>query len=284
MKPMLAATVKDVNTLRYPLLASPKLDGVRAFVENGVVLSRSRKPIPNLHTQSKFKELEGYDGELVVGDPTAKDCYRDTVSGVMSIQGEPSVHFMVFDRIGLVAPFEIRYLSVVDDYRLPHLRIHSTESLLSYEEQILDVGYEGIILRDSMAPYKFGRSTLKEQGMLKLKRFEDSEGVVVGFEELMHNGNPAEKNELGYTEHSSHKANLVGRNTLGALRIQWRGMEFGIGTGFTDYERLLIWQRRPQDLGRTAKFKYLPIGMKDKPRHPVFLGWRNALDLEDHHT
>ena len=280
MKPMLAATVQNVNTLRYPLLASPKLDGVRAFVENGVVLSRSRKPIPNLHVQEKFKALEGYDGELIVGDPTAKDCYRATMSGVMSVQGEPPVHFMVFDHVWFKGNFfEYRLAHVKDEYRLPHKVVEIPEDLLSYEELILSTGYEGVILRSPTAPYKFGRSTLNEQGMLKLKRFLDDEGVVVGFDELMHNGNPATTNALGHAEHSSHKAGLEGRNTLGALRVEWRGMEFGIGTGFDDAERQKIWEQRSAHLGLAVKFKYLPIGVKDKPRHPVFLGWRYKEDM-----
>jgi len=280
MKPMLAATVEDVNALRYPLLASPKLDGVRAFVENGIVLSRSRKLIPNFHVQEKFKHLEGYDGELIVGDPTAKDCYRTTVSGVMSQSGEPAVHFMVFDQVRIPTDFfQYRLQCVEDKYRLPHKEISSAEKLLHYEEEVLNSGYEGVILRDPKGQYKFGRSTLREQGMLKLKRFEDSEGVVVGFDELMHNGNPATTNALGHTEHSSHKAGLEGRNTLGALRVEWNGMEFGIGTGFDDAERRKIWDQRSTHLGLVVKFKYLPIGVKDKPRHPVFLGWRNKEDM-----
>jgi len=290
---MLAATVQDITTLRYPLLASSKLDGVRAFVENGLVLSRSRKLIPNLHVQEKFKYLEGYDGELIVGDPTAKDCYRTTVSGVMSQSGEPTVHFMVFDQVRIPTDFfQYRLQCVEDKYRLPHRGIDSSEELLHYEEEILNSGYEGVILRDPKGRYKFGRSTLREQGMLKLKRFEDSEGVVVGFDELMHNGNPATTNALGHTEHSSHKAGLVGRNTLGALVVKipegflieagrWDGTgnTFNIGTGFTDAERAHIWQEREAFKGAIVKFKYLPIGVKDKPRHPVFLGWRHKEDM-----
>ena len=44
MKVMLAATVDSVEQLRYPLLGSPKLDGVRAIVIDGVVYSRNMKP------------------------------------------------------------------------------------------------------------------------------------------------------------------------------------------------------------------------------------------------
>jgi DNA ligase-1 len=95
----------------------------------------------------------------------------------------------------------------------------------------------------------------------------------------MHNANPAMINELGHTAHTSHKAGLAGRGTLGALRVQWQGMEFGIGTGFDDINRQLIWNHRPAFLGKLVKFKYLAIGMKDKPRHPVFLGWRDPIDL-----
>ena len=46
MQVMLAGKVSDVNKLRYPVLASLKLDGVRAFVSDGVVYSRNFKPIP----------------------------------------------------------------------------------------------------------------------------------------------------------------------------------------------------------------------------------------------
>lgn len=280
MKPMLAATVEDVAALRYPLLASAKLDGFRAFVENGVLLSRNRKPIPNLHTQEKFKHLEGYDGELVVGDPTAKDCFRQTSSGVTSEQGEPPVNFMVFDLLTYEHKPYVERLSLIgDNFRLPHDVVTTPEELLNFEEKVLDAGYEGVILRDPEGKYKFGRSTLREQGMMKLKRFLDSEGVVVGFDELMHNANPETRNELGYAQHTSHKAGLVGRGTLGALRVQWQGMEFGIGTGFDDANRQLIWNHRPAFLGKLVKFKYLAIGMKDKPRHPVFLGWRDPSDL-----
>ena len=46
-KCMAAASIKDVDSLKYPVMASAKLDGIRALVSDGIVLSRSGKPIPN---------------------------------------------------------------------------------------------------------------------------------------------------------------------------------------------------------------------------------------------
>ena len=61
-KPMLAATVADRSKLRFPYLASPKLDGIRCLVLNGEVLSRSFKPIRNRFIQVQLKRLPDTDG------------------------------------------------------------------------------------------------------------------------------------------------------------------------------------------------------------------------------
>ena len=84
-KPMLAGTHSDVAKLIFPLLASQKLDGLRATAQDGVLLSRSLKPLPNKYVQELFKNLpQGLDGELIVGDPFAPDAFRKTTSLVMS--------------------------------------------------------------------------------------------------------------------------------------------------------------------------------------------------------
>lgn len=286
-KPMLACEA-DIEKLRFPLLASPKLDGVRAVVRNGVVYSRSNKPIPNKHVQSLFKRHEHYDGELIVGDPTAHDVYRQTTSGVMSVDGEPDVRFFVFDHVKhIVAPFKERYELIDTSGKgkpsglILHIQwgINTLDQLLEYESEVLEQGYEGLILRSPDAPYKMGRSTVKEGYMLKLKRFTDAEAVVVGFEERMHNGNEATVNELGRTKRSSHKAGKSGRGDLGALVVEFDGVRFNIGTGFTDEERREVWDNRSGYLGQLAKFKYFPVGVKEAPRHPVFLGWRDRRDV-----
>ena len=72
-KPMLAAPVTDIELLNYPVLASPKLDGIRCVVIDGVAYSRSLKPIPNEEIQKFFSsgKYDGFDGELICGPHNA---------------------------------------------------------------------------------------------------------------------------------------------------------------------------------------------------------------------
>lgn len=290
MKPMLAAKT-DGKGLSYPLLASPKLDGVRALIINGIVMSRSFKPIPNAYVQKLFgrPEYNGLDGELIVGTPTDKDVYRNTTSGVMSQAGEPDVSYHVFDKFDHGGGFHdrlrasqeiIRRLDpVIPVVPVEHRFIACEQTLLALEEQYLADGYEGVMLRQQNGPYKHGRSTEREGWLLKLKRFDDSEAVILSAYELMHNANEATQNELGYTERSSHKAGMVGKGILGGLSVRdvYSGVEFDIGTGFDQATREALWKQRDQLPEQIIKYKFFASGVKDKPRFPVFLGFRSDL-------
>jgi len=285
-KPQLACDY-DPAKLRYPCWASFKLDGIRAVVRDGVVYSRSNKPIPNKHVQQKFKHLEHFDGELIVGNPCSTTVFRDTTSIVMS-HDKPAddVNFYVFDHIAeLTKPYSARALNIRgwgvrhDIHILSQLPIENHEQLVEFEAQALEVGYEGLILRDPAAPYKMGRSTVNEGCLLKVKSFRDAEAMVIGFEERMRNDNEAVTNELGRSKRSSHQSGKSGRGDLGALICVFDGVQFNIGTGFTDSERAAIWANQSTYLGKLAKFKYFPVGVKTAPRHPVFLGFRHMSDL-----
>ena len=282
MKPMLACEA-NLKALKFPVLASPKLDGVRALVREGVVLSRSLKPIPNRHVQMLFgrPELEGLDGELILGDPTHPEAYRRTVSAVMSIEGEPDVDFHVFDRWDRDYPYTEITLSYGRTIPVCSTLIRTMEELEEYEVALLDKGYEGVMLRDPQSPYKFGRSTVKEGYLLKLKRFADSEAEIIGFEELMHNQNEATINETGHTERSTKQDGLLPADTLGALIVRdiHSGVEFKIGTGFTAAERQKFWNLRATLRGALVKYQYFPTGSKEKPRFPSFQGFRHRIDL-----
>lgn len=291
MKPMLAAKT-DGKNLTYPVLASPKLDGVRALIINGKVYSRKLKLIPNAYVQELFghEKYNGLDGELIVGSPTAPDCIRVTTSGVMSADGKPDVYFHVFDdfcaeAIGL--PFRQRIVSAKRRAKgkrvklVPHEQLSNTDFLAAYEAWCLEEGYEGVMVRAPGGPYKHGRSTEREGWLLKLKRFEDSEAMIIEAVEQMHNGNEAKLDELGHTKRSSHKANKTGKGTLGSLTVRdiKTGVVFDIGTGFDDALRKELWGKRVNLPGKVVKYKFFPTGSKEKPRFPVFLAFRDERDM-----
>ena len=282
MKPMLAGEA-NLKVLKFPVLASPKLDGVRALIRDGVVLSRSLKPIPNRHVQIMYgrPELEGLDGELILGDPTHPEAYRRTVSSVMSIEGDPDVDFHVFDRWDRDYPYNEVALSYGLTIPVCSTLLRTMEELEEYEVALLDKGYEGVMLRGPQSPYKFGRSTTKEGYLLKLKRFADSEAEIIAFEELMHNQNEATINEIGHTERSTKQDGLLPAGTLGALVVRdiHSGVEFKIGTGFAAAERQKFWNLRASLRGLLVKYQYFPTGSKEKPRFPSFQGFRHRIDL-----
>lgn len=289
MQPMLSFKLEDTAKARLPALVSPKLDGIRCIIVANIPVSRNMKRIPNKHIYETLKALKltGLDGELIVGPPTAEDCYRVTNSGVMSQDGEPDWTFWVFDDFS-DKPFKQRLASAEARVRkakhprvklVKHFMADDADAIDNYEAIFLTEGYEGLMGRDPRGFYKQGRSGKTDMALWKLKRFVDAEAVIIGFDEQMHNANPAKKNALGRTERSSHKENLQPKNTLGALKVRdtMTGVEFDIGTGFTDAERQEIWDNKASWATRVVKYKFLPIGVKDKPRHPVYLGLRQDL-------
>lgn len=295
-KVMLAVKAKEFETLTYPLLASPKIDGVRATNKNGMLLSRTMTAIPNALTQTIFSDpqYEGLDGELVVGAPNHPNCMQNTMSGVMSREGEPDVWWYIFDKWNVERPYVHRARCAKETVAaaksprllwLPQTPIRSVEELYAYEEARLQEGYEGVILRAPDGPYKQNRSTVKEGYMLKVKRFQDSEAEIVGAYELMHNNNEATIDARGFTKRSTHNANKEASGVLGGFNVRdiYSGVEFDLGTGFTLEQRKNLWQawlKNPNYLiGKLCKYKHFPIGVVDKPRHPIFLGFRDRKDI-----
>lgn len=296
-RPMLAAKItnEQLSKLPYPMLGSAKIDGVRATVHRSVispiVQSRSMTPFPNRRLQLQFgrEELIGYDGELVVGNPTDKHLCDNTRSQTATRDWECTADFYVFDRFDIHKPYIDRYAEV-EPY--PYLRVHklpqqhlaNEDEVLQYESEMVSLGYEGIILRRIDGRYKYNRSTVNEALLLKVKRYEDAEGMVIGCEELMHNANEAAESNTGYTKRATWQANLVAADTLGALTVigvngKFKNVEFNIGTGFTAEQRKAIWMNRRKVIGRYVTYKYFPIGVKDKPRHPVFKCFRESRDM-----
>jgi len=285
-RPMLAASIDDeqLENLDFPVLVSPKLDGIRCLVhpELGPV-TRKFKHVPNAHIRRTLdtKECCGLDGELML---SRNSDFNSIQSAVMTRDGEPNFSFWVFDDFSVPEiPFYQRLESMAARVAkmggrfvtVKHTECWTAEGVQACALRYVRAGFEGLMIRHPDGPYKEGRSTLKQGWLIKFKNFADAEGRIIGYEELMHNDNPQERDELGYAKRSSHKENQVPAGMLGALILETEWGELRVGSGFDHELRRRIWERREEFLGDTVTFKYQKHGMLEKPRFPIFLRFRD---------
>lgn len=278
----------NLEDVKYPCFVSYKLDGWRAWRMGPEFISRSFKTIPNRDLQRRFAHISSdigdWDGELIAGQPGGgPQVFKNTDAICKSHERDASsIRYFVFDCFKNPGLEFWRRLELIRD--LPPLVIkldqhicHTPEEVLSLEQRALDGGFEGLCLRSPHGVYKYGRSTFREQYLLKLKRFLDGEARVVGFEELERNYNEAKINPLGLTERGHSQEGRVSAGILGSLVVEMEGVVFRVGTGFTQAERVAIWRNRDSYFGKICTVKYSPA-TKDKPRQPRFKGWRSDLN------
>lgn len=274
---------------RVPKLLSPKLDGYRAMVYDGVVWSSNGTPIANQFTQELFKGLHHLDGEIVAGSPTAPNALSATQSALKRREGEPDVKFYVFDHFAHTndsyefrlerAAYAIGNLDPDRVELIPQTSITSLSDLLQWEATYLAQGYEGIMLRSPTTPYKHGRTSVLDDDLWKLKRFMDGEATVVRVEEAEENTNEARTDAFGRTKRSSVKAGKVGKGMVGTIVVQdpeWGELRLSPGT-MPHSERLSLWSdgRRGRTLvGQVVHWRAFGYGVKEKPRFARYYGAR----------
>jgi DNA ligase-1 len=280
----------DLTALPYPLLASPKIDGVRCMVQNGILVSRHGKPFRNQGPQRKFfsRPLEGCDGELTLGRPFGDDVLHRTNGCLNSGQSEAYERFMfegefhLFDLHVPVVEFDIRYARLHtqmdklagrdgDLHVVPQSKIRSVDHLLQYEVKQLARGYEGVMLRACMTgrPYMEKRSTLKEFELVKLKRFEYGKARILAVHPLEHNTNTA-RTSTG--RRSSSKSGMVKDELLmGSVSLEDVTGKFGFSVTLdsTELRSWPGWQTPKQWLNKLVVYKYFPSGVVNTTRHPT---------------
>lgn len=319
LKPMLAADWDEAK-VQFPCIVQPKIDGVRGLNMTGRLTGRSLKAHKNKYATEFFSHpaLIGFDGEFAVAEDTHPELCRLTSSALSTIQGEPQLVWYLFDYITPITahlPYDRRY-SLLDwrlgemsrNPELSHLVAHldivpmewcdTLEDLQALDNEWLDLGYEGTIIRHPYMPHKQGRSTVKEGGLLRIKRFIDAEAKVVGIVEGQTNGNEAKRNELGHTERSTHQENMIPNGQVGSLTCEMLHDVFDpqiktklllskdqvvtVAPGKMPVEMRKHYFENPHELLEQAiKFKLFPKGGKDKPRFPTFQSIRAAEDMSE---
>ena len=156
---MLAGKVSDILALEYPVMVSPKLDGIRCILlqnTNGgtMAVTRNWNEIPNLFVRNWLNSnLEpGFDGELMI-----HGAFNEVTSAIMAQSGEPDFFYAVFDYVGedLYKPFVERVAELKKKLagKNGHVQIvkqvicHTADELTEFYNTCLKEGYEGVCVR-----------------------------------------------------------------------------------------------------------------------------------------
>jgi DNA ligase-1 len=229
---------------------SEKLDGVRAYWNGQDFVSRQGNVFfaPDWF-KAPLPKNEILDGELWIG----RQMFQKTLSVVRRHdwgEGARDVRYVIFDVPSREEGFEERLQAARDHAAVmkaahvqahPHDVVQSRKHLLDELNQAAAAGAEGLMIRKPGSMYRKGRSS----ELLKVKPFQDTEGVVIA--------------------HKPGKGRHKG--VLGAVVLRLStGVEFDLGTGFTDAER-----RSPPPIGANITFRYTELTNEGKPKCTSFI-------------
>jgi len=272
----------DKKKAKFPLLISPKLDGVRGRHQCGVMYSRQGKIINGVghinNALARSSILLDFDGEL-----TIPGMAFDKASGLIRSDADvPEVVYNIFDAPSYPGDKESRR-SVLDSINefsnLPDcIKIIEQEWTFNYEEMLniynnhLSEGYEGSVVYDPESLYKDGRSC----DWMRLVPLKTADCKVVGFFE----GKKGTKLE----------------NSLGGIIVDYKGVQVKVGSGFAEkyycdltpnqktkladpllYSNTVrgnIWTSKAKFVGMIAECEFKEETKAGSMRQPRFKGWR----------
>jgi len=126
------------------------------------------------------------------------------------------------------------------------------DAIKGMHDEFVAQGYEGAMVKDLDAPYKFGRGP----EVMKLKAFFDADLKI-------------EKLIEGTGKHTGK---------LGSVGVNYQGVEVQVGSGFSDELRETIWADPNSFVGRTIEVRYQEVTPDGSLRFPTFVCFRNDRD------
>jgi len=260
------------NSWHGYVAVEPKLDGIRCFaiVESGSahLYARSGKLITNFNdtigTELSLLPDGCYDGEIMGEDFVAlmRQAYRK--ENVIT----EGTYLALFDYLPMdewksrkaKVTCKERYLILYDNLKsvgdLKHLQCVRREivpavydDIKRWHDDFVSEGYEGVMVKDLDAPYKFGRG----YEVMKLKVFHDADLKIEGLLE-------------GTGKHSGK---------LGSVVVDYNGVKVQVGSGFSDELRESIWSNSAEFIGRMIEVRYQEETPDGSLRFPTFVCFRN---------
>lgn len=226
-------------------LMSEKLDGIRAYWDGKDLYTKNGNKInaPKWFTKD-FPNFE-LDGELW----TKRNNFENIQNIVLDTNPSESwkqITYNIFEVPNVRGNFKER-LEKIDIYLknkpnknikiIPQIVCINKKHLDSYLEELINKKAEGIIIKNPNIEYFTGRS----DEILKVKKFEDDEGEVIGH-------------------------NYKDKKFKSLIVKQKNEIIFNLGGGFSDKERL-----NPPRIGDKVTYKYYGFTKYGKPKFASFL-------------
>jgi DNA ligase 1 len=248
----------------------PKLDGIRCFAivtgNDALLYARSGKLITNFDS-TIGKELSQlpdgcYDGEIMGEDFVSlmRQAYRkenvETEGTYLALfdylpseewesrTGKLSCRKRYESLSGFLMGGE-KYLQIVPRWTTTT----DYAEIKKLHDGFVEEGYEGAMVKNLGAPYKFGRG----YEIMKLKAFHD---VDLKIERLLE----------GTGRHSGK---------LGSVQVVFNGVDVQVGSGFSDDLREAIWNKPTDFIGRMIEVRYQEVTPDGSLRFPTFVCFRN---------
>ena len=158
--------------------------------------------------------------------------------------------------------------------------VTSVDEVRTMFKEVLKCGYEGLMLKSFDCPYKFGRSTIKEETVYKVKPYISVDERIVGITQatVVNPDAPKTVNELGRTVTSKLKENRILIPRAACFVVNYEGHSLDVAIGQTEAVRDDIWKNPDNFIGRMIEFKGLVVGSKNVPRHATMVRFRNDQD------
>lgn len=244
------------------ILVQPKLDGMRclAFVKKtGEVklISRAGKVIENMmHIEKELSELNMdiiLDGELYVHG----EGFQTNMSYVKKYRAGKSerIIFNVYDVVDENLPYIerteiLKWIDSISVKRLPYFEVFNEDEVVSFFEQFVREGYEGLMVKISKSGYK---SNARVSELLKYKKFIDIQLPILDVI-------PADQ-----------------RPDWGIPIYHWEGAKDNIlksNTKMTHEQREDLLTNKADYIGKMAEIRFFEYSDEGVPRFPVTVGIR----------
>lgn len=263
---MLGTKISDVpaHKVKWPCIVTEKLDGVRRVLikENGICRLYSRSGhedtglVEIMEDAKHLPDNRVYDGELLaIGKYVDAVAQRQATNSLAALKGSKrGLTFNVFDML----PLEEFYNGISDDSA--HVRkmllgatlMDESIQLLGIDEWPMYIASYGIHKNlEFIKPVPilgFAKDMAAVEPIVEQIWLRGGEGVMLNTAESFYEVKRS-RQLLKVKKTESHKLQVVGmiegtgkfEDMLGALVVDYKGNKLGVGSGFTDMQREVIW-------------------------------------------